>query len=312
MPTHETLNTLFKTASLSPATIRFLIQKARQLKASHLTPQQITEKKALNKIVALVFFEPSTRTRFSFEIACHRLGLQPVTFSADSTTSLSKGETLSETLEKLLAMRPDALVIRYAGEKEIADVCLKATCPIVNAGEGTREHPTQALLDAMTIEERLGSVEGQKILFVGDVAHSRVAHSGLEVFQKLGATVGFCAPKEFWPKADLWSKAQSFEKMAEATKWATVCIGLRLQKERHQKSSSAHLDNYIENYRLDAKNLQNLSATAVIMHPGPAVLGEDLHPAILQDPRCAIDQQVTNGVYIRMSVLGEILGLFNS
>jgi aspartate carbamoyltransferase catalytic subunit len=309
MPTPKaSLKNLFQTAQLSVDQIISILEKAKALKSGQLKPNV---KLANDRIVANVFFEPSTRTRFSFEIASQRLGLQTISFTADSSTSITKGESLEETLQTVLAMRPDAVVLRFKGEPAIQQVAAQTQIPIINAGQGTMEHPTQALLDAMTIWERRGQIKDEKILFVGDVTHSRVAASGLLVFSKLGAKVGFCGPKEFLPAAHQWAEVTKFESLQEASSWATVCIGLRVQKERHEKKQ-VDMSDYIQKFRLDGQNLQNLGSQAVIMHPGPFVADEDLHPDVLNDKRCAIHDQVTNGVYVRMSVLGEIFGLLNS
>ena len=306
------IQSLFRTNSLNRDSILHLIKRAFELKKvnghNHIN-------KSHEKVVLLAFFEASTRTRLSFDIACQRLGVRSVLFQPDQMTSVSKGESVAESLRNTLAMQPDLLVIRFSGEDELQQICQNFSAPIVNAGEGLNEHPTQALLDAMTIMERRGknSLVGERILYVGDVAHSRVARSGLHVFQSLGAEIAVCGPKEFWPHAADWQNAQRFESLAEAAKWCSVCIGLRIQKERHQKSAGLGLvQNKVQDYSLTPKILGHLSPDAVIMHPGPFVAGEDLDPSILSDRRVAIYQQVTNGVYLRMSVIGELLGLFDT
>jgi aspartate carbamoyltransferase catalytic subunit len=233
MPTPKApLKNLFQTAQLKSEQIISILEKAKALKSGQLVPNISAGGRF---IVANVFFEPSTRTRFSFEIAAQRLGLRTISFTADTSTSLSKGESLEETLQTVLAMRPDAVVLRFKGEPAVHQVAAQTQIPIINAGEGTTEHPTQALLDAMTIWERRGQIEGEKILFVGDVTHSRVAASGLSIFKKLGAQVGYCGPRELWPELSEWAGAAKFENLQEASSWATVCIGLRVQKERHEK-----------------------------------------------------------------------------
>jgi aspartate carbamoyltransferase catalytic subunit len=279
-----------------------IIQTAIDLKSAKLQP--FASKSP--QVVALVFFEPSTRTRLSFEIAAQRLGAKTVLFSADASTSTIKGEGYSESLETVLAMRPDAIVCRHSGQKELEIILQNSTVPVISAGGGQTEHPTQALLDAMTIIENRGQIEGEKILFVGDVAHSRVANSGLSLFTQLGAQVASCSPSEWAPKSESWSKTKNFTKISEAVSWATVCIGLRIQKERHQSQSN---DLNLADYRLDNKNLKNLDPKGLIMHPGPFVEGVDLAKEVLSDSRCMIREQVTNGVFIRMAVLGDVLGL---
>jgi len=306
------IQSLFRTHSLDRDSILHLIKRAFELKKVN---GHIQVHKSFNKVVLLAFFEASTRTRLSFDIACQRLGVRTVLFQPDQMTSVAKGESMAESLKNVLAMQPDLLVIRFSGENELQQICQDFSAPIVNAGEGLHEHPTQALLDAMTIMERRGrnSLAGERVLYVGDVAHSRVANSGLQVFQSLGAEVAVCGPKEFWPNAAEWQAAQRFESLAEAAKWCTVCMGLRIQKERHQKSGTlGSMQNKVQDYSLTPKILRHLGPDAVIMHPGPFVAGEDLDPSILSDARVAIYQQVTNGVYLRMSVIGELLGLFDT
>lgn len=260
-------------------------------------------------VVALVFFEPSTRTRFSFEMAAQRLGVKTVSFVADASTSVAKGESLHETLQTLIAMRPDLLVVRHSGDRAVEYLLKTTATPIINAGNGVEEHPTQALLDAMTIFERKKKLEGEKILFIGDVEHSRVARSDRSLFLKMGAEVAVCAPKRFAPKTLDWLETKQFSSLSEGLKWCTVCVGLRIQKERHQNVESGVSNEYIENFRLDKKNLSNLNSEAIIMHPGPFVDGVDLNHEILNDPRCVIHEQVTNGVYMRMAVMGDIFGV---
>jgi len=262
------------------------------------------------KVAALIFFEPSTRTSMSFEIAAHRIGARATNFTPDAFTSVAKGESAHETLENILAMQPDIAVVRHAGDANVEKILQRTPIPVVNAGDGKNEHPTQALLDAATIIERLGHVEAQKIVFVGDVEHSRVARSDRSLFTMLGAQVAVCAPEYLQPKSKDWAEVKRFVSLDEAVAWSTVCMGLRVQKERH---SNARFDanDYIKNFRIDKKNIARLSPDALIMHPGPFVPEEDLSEEILEDSRCVIHAQVTNGVYVRMAVLGQMLEVFS-
>lgn len=303
----QAINSLYKIQDLSIIQIKKLIEIAIGLKSGRLTVRPHTH--AVSPIIALAFLEPSTRTRFSFDIAAQRMGFKTVVFSGDASTSLAKGESLAETIETLLAMRPDLMVVRHSGDVKVEKILAQTKTPIINAGNGVDEHPTQALLDAMTIFERRGRLEGEKILFVGDVAHSRVARSGLALFQKLGAKVGVCSPIELKPQTQDWSQATYFQSLDDGLRWSTVCIGLRIQKERHSGTSVASFDSYIEKFRLDLKNLKSLASDGLIMHPGPFVDGQDLSHEVLNDARCAIHEQVTNGVYMRMAVIGEIFGI---
>lgn len=303
----QAIRSLQKIENLSLNQAQHLIQLALRLKRSEIKPNPL----AIAPVVGLVFFEPSTRTRFSFEIAAQRLGFKTVSFVADSSTSVAKGESLLETLQTLLAMRPDLLVVRHSGNLEVENLLEKTATEtaIINAGNGISEHPTQALLDAMTVFERKKKIEGEKILFVGDVEHSRVARSDRALFLKMGADVAVCAPEELAPKTKDWLMAKRFSNLAEGLKWCTVCIGLRIQKERHRDVGFTSQNHYIEKFRLDKKNLSSLSSDGIIMHPGPFVDGVDLSHEILIDPRCVIHDQVTNGVFMRMAVMGDIFGV---
>lgn len=292
---------LLKINDISLQAIQKIFERAKLYKAANQQP-----KTQPSKVAALVFFEPSTRTRMSFEIAAHRLNLRTSIFTADATTSLSKGESHHETLNNIIAMEPDLLIVRSPENQKIDKILLETKIPTINAGNGKEEHPSQALLDAFTVLENRGTIQGEKILFVGDVSHSRVAGSGRILFEKLGAEVAICSPKKLMPQSAEWKGVQRFEDLSTALKWCTVCIGLRIQSERHSKKSLPK--DYISKYRLDAKNLNALGAKAIILHPGPFVNKIDLDEEILKDSRCKIHDQVTNGVYIRMAIMEEVLG----
>ena len=306
-------NSLASVRDLHPQQIQKIIENAFRLKRDrrYLPPSRSAAFSEYNPTMLLAFFEPSTRTRTSFEMAAARLGIRAVSFAADASTSLKKGESAHETLANLLAMKPDLLVCRHGGEKRLAATLGSSKIPWINAGDGKGEHPTQALLDAMTVIEKLGHIEGQKIVYVGDVEHSRVARSGRLLFEMLGAEVAVAAPAEWVPTTADWSKAKKFNNLREASQWCTVCIGLRIQKERHTSdgtnSKGSVAEPALREFRLDKLNLENLSSEAIIMHPGPFVAGEDLNEEILDDPRCVIHDQVTNGVYIRAAVISEML-----
>jgi aspartate carbamoyltransferase catalytic subunit len=302
----KSIQSLYKIKDLKPVQIQNLIQRALQFKNDQL---HVTELPKESRLVLLAFLEPSTRTRVSFEMAALRLGLKPVVFQGDSSTSVVKGESLAETIETLLAMRPNLLVVRHSGDRKVEDVLSRTNISILNAGNGVDEHPTQALLDAMTIFEKRGQIEGQKIVYVGDVEHSRVARSGLHLFKMLGAEVAVCSPPDLKPKTSDWAGVKHFESLKEATSWGRICIGLRIQKERHSGAQVTNLAEYIEKFRLDEKNLNSLADDGLIMHPGPFVDGQDLCESLLRDKRCVIHDQVTNGVYMRMAVIGEIFGI---
>lgn len=323
MPTPSLAHkSLVSTQSLNLNDCEAFLTRAELLKSLYVNSGQIwsdslrLRETQRNLVVALVFLESSTRTRFSFEIAAKRLGLKTVVFSAGASTSMAKGETEAETLRTLLSMHPDMLVIRYSGDTEVQKIVQQLVTgrktPVINAGDGSGEHPTQALLDVMTIRQRLGEIANQRVLYVGDVEHSRVARSGRTLLELMGAEVAICAPSALMPKSSDWANVKRFSNLDEALKWCTVCNGLRIQFERHGAKFKISKDEYIEKFRLDEKNLKALSQESVILHPGPFVSGVDLDEAILLDKRCGIREQVENGVFIRMAVMGECFGLFDT
>lgn len=247
---------------------------------------------------ALLFFEPSTRTRMSFETACARWGIYPLLLDGKSGTSLEKGETLEDTVLNVDAMKPAFLVIRCGDELNLKDLAQKVQSPILNAGWGKRGHPTQALLDAYTVQKKLGTCKGQRILIVGDVRHSRVAASHLELATKLEYEVAFCGPQEFLPSS---SVVRVYENLKEGLEWATVAMALRVQFERHEEHHN--LANYREKFGFTCENLKSLSPDSLILHPGPINQGVELDAEVLRDSRCQILEQVSNGVLIRQSLI---------
>lgn len=256
----------------------------------------------VGKTAALLFFEASTRTRMSFETASARLGMHPLLLDGKSGTSLEKGETIEDTVLNVAAMQPSVLVIRCGEELNLQEISKKVSMPILNAGWGKRGHPTQALLDAYTIRKHLGTCQGQRLLIVGDIRHSRVAASHFELAQKLGYEVALCGPKEFLPVP---SSQKVFSNLVEGLKWASVAMALRVQMERH--ASQYSLQDYREQFGFTKKNLENLSTQALIMHPGPINQGTEMDSEVLQDSRCQVLDQVANGVLIRQALLYNIL-----
>ncbi|MGE0528487.1 MAG: aspartate carbamoyltransferase catalytic subunit [Bdellovibrionales bacterium] len=262
------------------------------------------------KVIALVFAEPSTRTRMSFQIAAGRLGLRTLSLDNPQVASLSKGETLEDTFRNVAAMFPDLMVVRYNTNIDADAAIQTLPCPVINGGIGTFEHPTQALLDAYTIKEFRGNIKGERVLIVGDVLHSRVANSNLMLLSRLGAEIAYCAPAEFIPQKETWKSVKSFTNLNEATEWATVVMGLRVQKERHLESGiGLSLAEYREKYRFGGDQLKHLRADGILLHPGPVIRGVEFSAFVLNDERCKILDQVTNGVFIRASLMSIILGL---
>ncbi|MDG0816730.1 aspartate carbamoyltransferase catalytic subunit [Bdellovibrio svalbardensis] len=270
--------------------------------ADLISENKLSFEKGFGKTGALLFFEASTRTRMSFETACARLGVYPLLLDGKAGTSLEKGETLEDTVLNVAAMKPSFLVVRSGDDLDLRDVARKLSMPVVNAGWGKVGHPTQALLDAYTIRKHLGTCEGQRVLIVGDVRHSRVAASHFELATKLGYEVALCGPKDFLPSTPT---VKVFSSLKEGLEWASVAMALRVQLERHAIEYS--LADYREQFGFTKKNLQSLSAQALIMHPGPINQGTELDSDILQDPRCQVLDQVSNGVFVRQALLHSIL-----
>jgi aspartate carbamoyltransferase catalytic subunit len=257
--------------------------------------------------IANVFFENSTRTRLSFELAQKRLSADVINFSA-SNSSVKKGETLLDTVNNILAMKVDMIVMRHAsvGAPHFLSKHIKAN--IVNAGDGTHEHPTQALLDAFSIRERLGSLSGKKILIVGDILHSRVALSNIFALQKLGAKVMVCGPPTLLPKFIGSLGVQVELNLHKALEWCDVANVLRIQLERQQIKYFPSLREYSLYYGINKKMLDNLKKEIVLMHPGPINRGVELSSDAADSHHSVILDQVENGVAVRMAVLYLLAG----
>jgi aspartate carbamoyltransferase catalytic subunit len=270
------------------------------------------------KTVINLFFEASTRTRTSFEIAAKRLSADAINISA-STSSVVKGETLVDTAQNLQAMAPDVIVIRHSSSgapHQLARICDAA---IVNAGDGAHEHPTQALLDAFTILDRKKSLAGLKVAIVGDIAHSRVARSNCLLLGKMGAQVTVCAPPTLLPYAfertlDLLqpdhakgSLKVTYD-MREALEGADVVMMLRIQLERQQEAFFPSVREYFRFYGLSAERMRATKADAIIMHPGPINRGVEIASDVADGPYSVILDQVTSGVAVRMAVLFLLTG----
>lgn len=256
-------------------------------------------------IAALLFFEASTRTRFSFEIACIRAGIKPIVLDGVLGTSLEKGESVLDTILNIQAMNPDLFIIRCGENLNLLELQQQIKSPIINAGWGTFGHPTQALLDACTLFEEWKTLENKKILFVGDVKHSRVVASHIQLAQILGAQIGFCAPSDFLSSPvtqNNQNDIEIFEKLEKALPWADAVVALRLQKERHDSSQIFILEDYIESYCLNQQKLNLLSSNSFILHPGPVNYGieiDNTNNHLHTDSRCKIFNQVENSVFIR-------------
>lgn len=252
--------------------------------------------------IANIFFENSTRTRLSFELAEKRLSADVVNFSA-STSSVKKGESLLDTVNNILAMKVDMVVMRHASPGAPHFLAKHISANIVNAGDGTHEHPTQALLDAFSIREKLGTVSGKKVAIIGDILHSRVALSNIFALQKLGAKVMVCGPPTLLPKFIGQLGVQVELDVRKALQWCDVANILRIQLERQQIKYFPSLREYSLYYGISRKMLDEVSKQIVIMHPGPINRGVELTSDAADSKHSIILDQVENGVAIRMAVL---------
>jgi aspartate carbamoyltransferase catalytic subunit len=254
------------------------------------------------KTVVHLFYEPSTRTRTSFDIAAKRLSAD--TYSvAGSTSSLVKGETFLDTLKNLEAMKPDIFIIRHSASGTPHRLAKRTTASVINAGDGMHEHPSQALLDMMTIREHKGRLEGLTVLIVGDVAHSRVARSDIWGLTKMGARVVVCGPTTLIPPNIDAMGAQVCYRVEEAIPEADVIIVLRLQKERMQQMLLPSSREYSIYYGINRSKLEKARKDVLIMHPGPINRGVEISPEVADGPHSVILDQVTNGVAVRMALL---------
>jgi aspartate carbamoyltransferase catalytic subunit len=252
--------------------------------------------------IANLFFENSTRTKLSFELAEKRLSADVVNFSA-SGSSVSKGETLIDTVNNILAMKVDMVVMRHPNPGAAVFLSKNVDSRIVNAGDGAHEHPTQALLDAYSVREKLKDVEGKKIVIVGDILHSRVALSNIFCLQKLGAEVKVCGPSTLIPKHIEALGVEVFSQLDEALEWCDVANMLRIQLERQDTKFFPSLREYAAQYQVNDDRLAKLKKEITIMHPGPINRGVEITSSIADGPHSIILNQVENGVAIRMAVL---------
>jgi aspartate carbamoyltransferase catalytic subunit len=260
------------------------------------------------KTVALAFFEPSTRTRISFATAAARLGADTMNLQAE-TSSLKKGESLLDTVRTLEAMRPDGIVIRHSSSGAPHFVAERLEVPVLNAGDGTHEHPTQALLDALTIRDRKGKLEGLNVTILGDILHSRVARSDIQLFGKFGARITLCGPA-MWVPRELESLAPNIRReprIERALDGAEVIIVLRVQTERmHEPALAA--EEFILGYQLTSERLRLARQEALVLHPGPMIRGLEIDPVVADGAQSCVLEQVTNGLAVRMALLYHLVG----
>ena len=257
--------------------------------------------------IANLFFENSTRTKLSFELAEKRLSADVINFSA-SSSSVKKGETLIDTVNNILAMKVDLVVMRHPNPGAAVFLSKHVDSKIVNAGDGAHEHPTQALLDAFSIKEKLGTIKGKKIVIVGDILHSRVALSNIFCLQKLGAEVMVCGPTTLIPKyiSSLGVKVE--HDLKKALEWCDVANMLRIQLERQDIKYFPSLREYTMLFGLNKELLDSLSKKIVVMHPGPINRGVEITSDVADSSQSIILEQVENGVAVRMAVLFLLAG----
>ena len=283
----EEIKLIFDTADKFKEVLNRPIKKVPSLR--HLT-------------IANVFFENSTRTKLSFELAQKRLSADIINFSS-SVSSVKKGESLLDTINNILVMKVDMIVMRHPNPGAPHFVAKNIDASVVNAGDGTHEHPTQALLDSYTIREKLGKIKNKKITIIGDIAHSRVAISNIYALQKLGAKVMLCGPSTLIPKYISSMGVQIENNIENALKWCDVANILRIQLERQKDKFFPSLREYSLYYGINKKLLEKINKDIVIMHPGPINRGVELNSDVADSNNSIILDQVENGVAIRMAVM---------
>lgn len=291
---------------IQPEDIQLILETADNFK--DVINRPIKKVPSLRDItIANLFFENSTRTKLSFELAEKRLSADVINFAA-SSSSVKKGETLVDTVNNILSMKVDMVVMRHPNPGAAYFLSQQVDAKIINAGDGAHEHPTQALLDAYSIREKLGSVAGKKVVIVGDILHSRVALSNIFCLQKLGAEVKVCGPNTLIPKhiEELGVKVE--HNLLKALEWCDVANMLRIQLERQDIKYFPSLREYSMLYGLDMELLNALNKEIVVMHPGPINRGVEISSEIADSPHAIILDQVENGVAVRMAILYLLAG----
>ena len=304
--TRWTRKDLLGLEDLTREELELLLQQAEAFKEVSLRP--IKKVPALRgRTVALCFLEPSTRTRASFELAAKRLSADILSFQGASS-SIVKGESVLDTARNIEAMRVDVLVLRHNTSGVAATVARGVRCSVVNAGDGSHEHPTQGLVDLYTIREKKGRIEGLNVVIVGDILHSRVARSDFWGLTKLGAKVTFCGPPTLVPAAMQTLGARISYRLEEPLADADVGIALRLQLERQQERYIPSFREYTRLYGIDRAKLERAKPGLIVMHPGPVNRGLELSPEVADGPQSVILDQVTNGIAVRMAALYLVSG----
>ena len=307
---HLSVNHLLGIKNISKNDIELILNTAKNFK--EVINRPIKKVPSLRDItIANLFFENSTRTRTSFELAQKRLSADTVNFSA-STSSVKKGETLIDTVNNILAMKVDMVVMRHPNAGACVFLSKKIkNCKIINAGDGAHEHPTQALLDAYSIQEKLGTLKNKKVVIVGDILHSRVALSNIFCLQKMGAQVKVCGPATLIPRHIKSLGVEVETDLRKALEWADVANMLRIQLERQDIKFFPSLREYTMMYGLTQEIIDGLKKEILIMHPGPINRGVEISSEVADGKNSIILEQVENGVAVRMAVMFLLAGKQN-
>ena len=293
-------------ADLAPEEIRYILETAGSLK--EISSRPIKKVPTLRgKTVVTMFYEPSTRTRMSFEIAAKRLSADTLNLTVAASSAV-KGETLADTAHNLEAMQPDLLVVRHPASGAPHYLASRLKCGVINAGYGLHEHPTQALLDLLTVQEAKGTLSGLKVAIIGDIAHSRVARSDIQAFIKMGSRVTVAGPATMLPPYLESLGAEVTYSLEEAVAGADVIMMLRLQLERMGQMFLATLREYSTHFGLAPRHLSLAKDDVIIMHPGPLNRGVEISPEVADGAHSVILEQVTNGVAVRMAMLYLLIG----
>jgi aspartate carbamoyltransferase catalytic subunit len=285
---------LVDTNDLSDKQIENILNDAKRFK------KQIPKALLRDKLLITLFFESSTRTRSSFEVAAKRLGASVVHLDP-SKSSTKKGESLSDTFANLCAMEPDGVIIRHEYNNTPKKLADKELTPVLNAGAGNYAHPTQALLDYFTMVEEFGDMRGKTIAIVGDIVSSRVASSGIRLFKRMGMRIILVAPQPFMPDNDL----EKYEKLEEIIDQVDIVMSLRAQLERHKAPIFEDYNEYAKEYCITKDRVGDRDI--MLLHPGPVMRNIDISDKMLEDKRCKVLEQVKNGVFVRMAILKCLL-----
>ena len=286
--------------------ILLILETARSMKA--ILSRQVKKVPILRgQHIVTLFYEPSTRTRTSFELAAKVMSADTTSIAA-ATSSIVKGESLIDTVQTLRSLKMDALIIRHSQSGAAQLASRVAGCPVINAGDGFNEHPTQALLDLYTIQETLGRLEGLKVAIIGDILHSRVARSNVWALTRMGAEVRLVGPPTLLPPEIIVPGVRKCDRLSDALEGVDVLNVLRIQKERQGTGLFPSLREYHNLYGITAERLALAAPNAIVLHPGPMNRGVEIDPDVADGDRSVVTEQVTNGVAVRMALLYLLLG----